>query len=331
LVRRRAPRSAVDERGRDVLAAIRDKDDVYVGDFVPTRYQGVVAPHEVVMDLGPDAGSEGSTLVLRGWIYPTDASINVALSQARQSSVFPALEARDARGNWRKVADIGFPSGKDKTIVVDLAGIFPTSDHRVRIRTTMAIYWDQAFVASSMAAANLRTATMHPASADLHFRGYSRMYRKGRNGPHWFAYDDVATDSPWRRIEGAFTRFGDVLPLLGDPDDRYVIMAPGDEATVEFDAAGAGTPPAGWRRTFLLYTDGWIKDSDLNTAYGTSVEPLPFHAIRQYPYAAGESYPTDAAHEEYRRTYNTRVMRPGAPPLDASAPPRIRAAPGAQR
>ena len=310
LVKRQPPRSAVDERGRDVLAALRGKDDVYVGDFMPTRYQGIVEPHDLVLDLGPEAGAPGSTLVLRGWIYPTDASINVALSQGRGGGgSLPTLEVRDARGAWRSAGTFTFPSGKDKAVVVDLAGRFPTDDHHIRIRTNMRIHWDQAFVATSISGNTVRTTTMQPISADLHFRGYSRMYRKGgANGPHWFAYDDASRGAPWRPIEGAFTRFGDVLPLLRQPDDRYVIMAPGDEATVEFDAASASSLPAGWRRTFLLYTDGWIKDSDLNTAYGTSVEPLPFHAIKQYPYAPGESYPSDSAHAEYRRTYNTRVF-----------------------
>jgi hypothetical protein len=89
----------------------------------------------------------------------------------------------------------------------------------------------------------------------------------------------------------------------------YVIMGPGDETTVEYDASAAPALPTGWKRDFLLYTDGWIKDSDLNTAYGTSVEPLPFHAIKSYPYAPGESYPSDSAHARYLREYNTRVVR----------------------
>jgi hypothetical protein len=89
----------------------------------------------------------------------------------------------------------------------------------------------------------------------------------------------------------------------------YVVMAPGDEMTVQFDASSAGTPPPGWRRTFLLYTDGWIKDADLNTAFGNTVEPLPFHAIKSYPYAAGDEYPADSAHVRYRKEYNTRLMR----------------------
>jgi hypothetical protein len=88
----------------------------------------------------------------------------------------------------------------------------------------------------------------------------------------------------------------------------YVIMAPGDEMTLKFDAASAGTLPPGWTRDFLLYSDGWIKDSDLNTAFGTTVGPLPFHQIRAYPYASGESYPSDSAHQRYLREYNTRIM-----------------------
>ncbi len=311
VVRPRPPRSAVDERGRDVLDALRERDDVYVSNLTPVRYQGVVEPHDLVLDLGEEAGSAGTFLFLRGWIYPTDASINVAISQQSKLKVsLPSLEVRDARGQWRTaIANIGFPSGKDKTIVVDLGGIFPTNDHRVRIRTNLQIYWDQAFVSRDVASAPVKITELRPVAADLHFRGYSRTYRKGgRYGPHWFDYGDVSTEHPWRPIEGAFTRFGDVLPLLRAPDDQYVIMAPGDEATVEFDASAPALPP-GWTRDFLLYTDGWIKDADMNTAFGNTVEPLPFHAIRQYPYADGESYPTDSARQEYLRQYNTRVIR----------------------
>ena len=158
-------------------------------------------------------------------------------------------------------------------------------------------------------------ATLSPTSGDLHYRGFSRMYRRGgRYGPHWFDYDSVAKESPWRTITGAATRFGDVQPLLERSDDQYVIMVPGDEVTVQFDAPAAA-PPAGWTRDFILYSDGWIKDSDLNTADGTSIGPLPFHAIRSYPYAAGDAYPTDTARQRYEREYNTRVIKKnrGAP------------------
>ena len=218
VAQRYVPLSATDERGNDVLPALRENDDVYVSNFTPTKYQGVVEPHDLILDLGDVGGGPGTFLFLRGWIYPTDASINVALGQQSAIKVAsPSLEVRDASGRWRTaIPNIGFPSGKNKTIVVDLAGKFPTADHHVRIRTNMQIYWDQAFVSRDVANSTAKITTLAPLSADLHARGFSRMYRKGgRYGPYWFAYDEVEKESPWRPITGAFTRFGDVLHAPG--------------------------------------------------------------------------------------------------------------------
>ena len=312
VAKREVPLSAVDEHGIDLLPALRASDSVYVSNFTPTPYQGVVNPHDLVLDLGPNAGAADTYLFLRGWIYPTDASINIALSQQKALTLAaPSLEVRDARGNWHIVTpNLGFPSGKDKTMIIGLAGKFPTTDHHVRIRTNLQIYWDEAFSAKDVATSATKLTTLSPVSANLHQRGFSRTYRKGgRYGPYWFAYDDLTKDSPWRPIAGAFTRFGDVLPLLRNPDDMYVVMAPGDETTIEFDAASANLIPKGWKRDFLLYTDGWIKDSDLNTAFGTTVGPLPYHGVKSYPYASGDAYPADAAHQQYLRDYDTRIVK----------------------
>jgi hypothetical protein len=313
----RPPLAAVDGHGADVMPELRAHDYRYVADLTPLQYQGLTEPHEIVLDLDQHAGRPGSLLVLRGWIFPSDASINVALSQQHAvRAESPVLEVKDARGRWVSRGDIGFPAGKDKTMVIDIAGIFPSADHHVRLRTNLEIYWDQVLVADELNGggrsgqkANAAVATLTPSSGDLHFRGFSRMYRRGgRDGPHWFDYDSVTKESPWRPITGAATRFGDVRPLLDQSDDRYVIMVPGDEVTVEFAAPAAG-PPRGWRRDFFLYSDGWIKDSDLNTAHGTTIEPLPYHAITSYPYAPGDSYPADSARQRYNRDYNTRIIR----------------------
>jgi hypothetical protein len=253
--------------------------------------------------------------LLRGWIFPSDASINVALSQQQAlKSEMPVLEVRDARGQWVSRGTIGFPAGKDKTMVIDLEGIFPTRDRHVRIRTSMQVYWDEALVAQELGVGSWEMGEnpqlLTPISGHLHYRGFSRMYRRGgRYGPHWFAYEDVTKESPWRTISGAATRFGDVRPLLDESDDRYIVMVPGDETTVEFDATQARALPAGWTRTFFLYSDGWIKDSDLNTAHGTTVDPLPYHAIRSYPYGPSEGYPADSARQRYLREYNTRIIK----------------------
>ena len=308
----RPPLSAVDGRGTDLLDLLREHDYRYVSNLTPLRYQGLTEPHDLILDLDAEAGRPGTLLVLRGWIFPSDASINVALSQQHKvRAEVPVLEVRDARGAWVSRGSLGFPSGKDKTMVIEIGGIFPTLDHHVRIRTNLQIYWDQVFVAESEAA-SVVPKILSPVSGLLHYRGFSRMYRRGgRYGPHWFDYDSVTKESPWRPITGAATRFGDVRSLLDGSDDQYVIMVPGDETTVEFDALPE--PPAGWTRDFVLYSDGWIKDSDLNTAHGTTVDPLPYHAIKSYPYGPSDAYPADSARRRYLREYNTRVINhPGA-------------------
>src|SRR5690606_29093691 len=102
---------------------------------------------------------------------------------------------------------------------------------------------------------------------------------------------EVSEDPAWRPIEGTYTRYGDVSELVTAPDDMYVVMAPGDEMSVAFSAGDVEDLPAGWTRDYLLYTVGWIKDSDLNTAYGNTVDPLPFHDMPEYPYGDDVSYP----------------------------------------
>ncbi len=81
-----------------------------------------------------------------------------------------------------------------------------------------------------------------------------------------------------------------------------------DETTIIFDANEAGELPQGWKRDFVIHTVGWVKDGDLNTATGQTVEPLPFHGMSKYPYGGEESYPSDWEHSLYQKKYNTRMV-----------------------
>ena len=58
--------------------------------------------------------------------------------------------------------------------------------------------------------------------------------------------------------------------------------------------------PAGWRRDFLLFVDGWAKDGDANTAFSQTrrAAAVPRHV--RYPYPAGERFPDDPAHRLWR-------------------------------
>jgi len=121
-------------------------------------------------------------------------------------------------------------------------------------------------------------------------------------------YDyDRHEEMPLVRQAGRLTRFGEVTELLRQRDDRFVIFGPGDDLTVRFDAGSLPPLPDGWQRSFVLRTAGYCKDTALSTAHGTTVGPLPFHAMKAYPYAPGDSYPVDAQHQQYLRRYDTRV------------------------
>ena len=58
----------------------------------------------------------------------------------------------------------------------------------------------------------------------------------------------------------------------------------------------------------MFYNDGWLKDGDLNTARGQTVEPLPFHGMTSYPAGAENTYSLDEDHVAYRKQYNTRIV-----------------------
>ncbi|MBE9509753.1 MAG: VCBS repeat-containing protein [Bacteroidetes bacterium] len=305
------PVSAINKNGINLLPFISEKDDKYVSNFKPGKYQGVTEMTDLILNLDKTDPSEDIYLFLNGWLFPSDASINASISQSDEIKIIsPYIQVINKKGEWETIIDnLSFPMGKDKTIVVELSGKIPTSDSRIRIRTNMEIYWDHIFFTNDSASAPIRSSKLNPCSADLHYRGFSREYRKGgRYGPHWFDYEDVNTDQKWRDLLGNYTRYGDVLPLLTKADDKYIIKNAGDETTIEFSAENLPKLPKGWKRDFLIHSVGWVKDGDLNTATGQFVLPLPFHDMSRYPYGPEESYPSDPEHLEYMKVYNTRKV-----------------------
>ncbi len=130
------------------------------------------------------------------------------------------------------------------------------------------------------------------------------------------------------RQSGQLTRFGDVTELLRRRDDRFVVFGPGDDLTVRFDAGRLPSLPADWRRSFVLRTAGYCKDTALSTAHGASVEPLPFRAMRRYPYGPEQRYPRDQSHLAYLQRYLTREVQSDPSPVRGwrgEASPRLHA------
>ena len=311
------PKSVVNHKGEDVSHALKTPDYHYAVEHAPGPYQGVVEPHAIILDLGDIPDNAPVTLFFNGWIFPTDTSINIALSQnPALAPRFPSVAVKDETGKWKTVIDmIGIPAGKNKTITIDLTGKFLSDDRHVRIETDMQIYWDTVFFTVGDQNVPMEITELNPDSADFHYRGFSKMYRPNTHAPHLFDYQKVTKAGQWRDLAGYYTRYGDVNPLLQAVDDMYVILNAGDEITVEFDASRLPPLKAGWTRDFILYSNGWDKDGDINTLTSQTVEPLPFHGMSAYPYPVTEHYPNDEAHQRYRLEYNTRRVTHQLPPL----------------
>ncbi|MFN7922915.1 MAG: FG-GAP-like repeat-containing protein [Bryobacteraceae bacterium] len=247
---------------------------------------------------------EKPLLVIHGWVDWADGSVFRGRSQEKgRELAMPSLEAMGSDGRWRTLlADMGMPAGKPKWIAVEL----PEPARRLRIKSNLALHWDEAFLTQADASAP-RAVTLRASSADLRFRGFSRVrLDPERKRPEMFFYAGASPVSMWNPTPGMYTRYGDTAALLGSADDRFVIMGSGDELALRFDARGLLPLGPGMRRSFVLGIDGWAKDRDPNTAFSQTVVPLPFHGMSQYPYGAGEAFPESEAHRAWMREYNTR-------------------------
>jgi hypothetical protein len=310
---------AIDDNGNDVTQTLSALDGKYLDNFGRGQYQGITRDHYVEIDL-PDNIPAGGPLYLiaRGWLHPSDSSINVAISQGHHHQPKPlSLEVEDEHDNWRVVkANLGFPAGRNKICLIDLTGVFrpkapPGAPHRVRLSTNLEIYWDQIQWAQGLPETPLKITRLAPAVADLHYRGYSVIHQANASSPEIPDYNQLSsTTQTWRDLSGYYTRYGDVRELLHTIDDRYVIMNAGDEITLRFPAVAP--PPAGWVRDYVIAGDGWIKDGDYNSTYSATVQPLPYHARKLYNAPPGplEDELVYRQHPQDWQTYQTRYVTP---------------------
>ena len=307
--------TALDLEGRDVTRTIRERDGKHVDTFDLQGYQGLAEEHAVELHLGSDVPADGPVwLVASGWVYPTDSSINLAISQGNHETPHGVrLEVPDGNGGWTVAkGDLGFPAGKNKTMMIDLQDVIgPEGPRRIRLRTNMEIYWDRIAWADGRPDVQIDTTRINPATAELRYRGFSVTHKPKRSVPEAPVYDTLrATTQIWRDLEGYHTRFGDVRELITAIDDRYVIMNAGDEMALRFDAPAS--PPDGHTRDFVLIGDGWVKDGDYNTGHSRTVRPLPYHGLDDYtrpPQPLTED-PAYQMHPEDWETYHTRYVTP---------------------
>src|SRR6202044_2192555 len=178
---------AVDDLGPAGTEILRSLDGRYLDTFGRGQYQGITHDHYVEINLGSDVPSSGPLyLIARGWLHPSDSSINVALSQGHHEQPQPLrLEVPNGRGSWVVArSNLGFPAGRNKICLIDLTGVFRAGTPRkVRLRTNLEVYWDQIQWARGLPNTPLKITRLDPSVADLHYRGYSTIHQANASSP----------------------------------------------------------------------------------------------------------------------------------------------------
>ncbi len=311
----RPPAGAWDEHGHNVLPDLLAHR--YFGDFKVLSFMGFTEPHSLELDLGEPYRGGPLWLLLHGEIEYYSATSMYAADQAHLRPVAPYVEAQVAvgdggKGKWiRVVDDMGFPAGGARTMTADLTGKLPKGTQRIRITTNLQIYWDNILISrTDQDNSRNQTARLTPLPlerAELGFHGFPLKIEGQPPGNVKYIYEKASATGPYTRPAGAYTRYGDVRPLLESVDDKFVVFGSGDEVALDFDPATLPALPRGWVRDYFFVANGYEKDMDFYAYRGDTVDPLPFGEMRSYPYP-GQTFPSDAEHLNYLLEYNTRFM-----------------------
>ena len=302
-------RRAEDLDGQDVTSALLNLDGLRVSppELRSPQLRGFAKPHGWILDFGLLDVSKPLVLVMNGWIRFGGGMANISASlEPSLPFPFPILEAEVSPGVWSPLdIVVGAPSGKTKTILVDLEGKLAIGTKRLRLSAAFEIHWDHITLMEKKPNAKTKITSVDPTNAELRFRGFSALKDLPPHWPHTPDYERVTQDSYWTIVpSGWCTRYGNVSELISSRDEGLLVMNSGDELALSFSLASLPPRSPGSVRQFFLYADGWDKDSDFHVAAGTQVEPLPFHGMddQRYSQEPRPPFPSDTLHQKF----NTR-------------------------
>ena len=307
----RGPRATV--KAGTFCRNFSQRDRKYVTGFDSIQFPGFSKMHYLELELPETYNAGPLRMIMHGFIEYFSATSGFAAHQAGIEPVVPFLEVQTPTGEWKRVSDdIGFPAGLARTMMrrsrrEDAA---ENLSHSYRNESEYLLGSDprrsNARRQRESKCKQFRSLKLLCAFADIHV--------KSRAIPKVIYSTCMKTSvprAPYARHTGNFTAYGNVLPLLGGADDRFAIIASGDEVALEFDPSSLAPVRPGWSRDYFLYADGFAKDMDFYESLSDTVEPLPFHSMPRYPYGSNTQYPTSPEYLLYRLTYNTRYISGG--------------------
>jgi tetratricopeptide (TPR) repeat protein len=270
------PRRALNDRGQDVTARIRERDldAAPVGErdhrFIGRLRDEHILTLSLPQPIDPALGRP--VLVADGWVeYPYSQTMFAAW-QAGADYRAPTLEARDSEGNWHLLIDqFGYPAGMPRRMALPLPEL-PAGTDALRLRTNMEVYWDRLSVVYAEELRDPVRGILPLLDARVAVTGFPICSRGAQMVP---SYDYGNRKPFWdtRYQAGFYTRPGPAEELVRETDDALAVIGAGEEIQIAF--AAPPSQPAGWSRRYVLQARGWTKDMDLFTKEGDTLEPLP--------------------------------------------------------
>ena len=288
--------------GADVSAELASSDNNML---ILNEDRNIGFDYQIIeLDLGDMSQAARIKLIINGISrFPNTAE---GRQRSSQFGARTKIEVIDGNGQWvsvpASVAVLPKPPEFKRAVVVDITDAFITNNYRVRLTFLFQTYLD-AVILDTSADESVTLVELPLTSAELRSYGTSDKQSTFYD-LYEYVYNLFNPNHKHLYFPGAYTRFGDVLPLLGATDDMFVIFGGGDELVINFQAGQPVVP--GMKREYLLYSNGYYKNTLMDL--DQTVEPLPFAAMSGFPYdTAVEGYPDDAEHNVYRQEYNTRI------------------------
>ncbi|MDR2203290.1 MAG: hypothetical protein LBE76_03120 [Nitrososphaerota archaeon] len=303
-----APITAINEKGENVLTAILYQDNIFTpginGNDSPAWNN--IVQNQLTLNLGDLSEADSIKLVITGmvdwgpfetyyeWINKFIEAGTAGLIEDNTSiTPVPKMEFLSPDGNWVEVSQnrqIPMPSDYTaRTFIVDLTDLFPKDTTEYVVRFTN--FWNVTYDYIGIDITNQQDITitnLKPSTATL--------------GQFW---DETTSTST-----GAFTRYGDVTPLIQETDDMFIIGRQCDQVNMQFYITDLPEIAKNMERSYFLVVACWFKDPPDAWGYGFTftVDPLPFLNMTGFPYPNNETYPYDTIHLTYLQEYNTRII-----------------------
>lgn len=291
------PVSVINDRGQDVLDALSAVDGIAADPGQRDhRFLGrLAADHVMELDFGQVINPEGIQPVLwaSGWVeYPYSQTVFAAW-QAGADYRPPSLSAFHD-GQWSVVYEqFGYPAGMPREMTLPLMAL-PPNTTKLRIEGNWEVYWDAVGIIDAEAMpAEAVVHVLSPIEARLAKTGFARRDTLAQRRPY-YDYEDRSAFWDTHYQSGYYTALGPVMELVAHQNNAFVIVGPGEELHLEFDAPDQINQG---EQVVVLETRGYAKDKDLYTLTGETVAPLP------YTPGAGDRSVRDKLHERYMTRY----------------------------